>query len=387
MYRTRKVSAVILVFLLFGLSYPLAAVSAPAETSTLPPAEDAVAASNPAIPSNGPALGVQGQVPPGEECGATMETFLKFDLSGVAVPITAATLRLRSSFASTAGTMTMRLYGSNDTSWSETAGIVWASRPTRDIDLVSTAPLTAADNDVNFTSTALATFLEGKRTSGDHKATLAVSVVACDATVTQGFDSKEATRSGFVAPSLILGIESAVSGAVNVKCKQGGYTEQATGAIDVQVSGSSYSASFPSVALSSGSFMVPIPADACLNPGDCHVMLSLLSLTNQVPSDLCGAHGDPTVYPAGNGWTYKSQPAMPFTNVVSSGRLSPANASVGPFTVVPGTTPNAVTLTGFGGANGPRGWYSVTALGVLCLMALGGGLLLRRRREARGARE
>lgn len=160
-----------------------------------PPIADDVASltDSAAAINNETSLGVTGSGPSG--CTTALETFLKFDLTGIGT-IGSATLTLRANFLSASGSLTMRLYGVQgvDTGWTEGVGqILWAGRPGPRIDLGTTAAAVAAGNDLVFgTSPAFVSFLNGERTA-DGTATVIVTVDSCTTTgsISQGFDSKE----------------------------------------------------------------------------------------------------------------------------------------------------------------------------------------------------
>jgi hypothetical protein len=152
----------------------------------------------------------------GDPCLEQLETFLKFDLSSVPSTerITAATLTLKSNGSLTGSTeLTMALYGSASTSWSEGSGQIasWLTRPAATTDLKSSVTgITPAGTAVVFaTSTEFAGYLEAQRVANvDKYATLVIVATACNAPASRQYlSSKETTGTNAYTPKLTLTTE------------------------------------------------------------------------------------------------------------------------------------------------------------------------------------
>ncbi|MCX6032249.1 MAG: hypothetical protein NT169_23520 [Chloroflexi bacterium] len=395
-------SLLVAALVVFGLGLIPAAGAAPAAVNATLVADDISYILGGTPLNQETALAVGGSGDPGGDvtkCISQYETFLKFDLSTMpsGEAITGATLTFRS-LGPYAGSLnlTMRLYGSTVTDWSEGAGqIPWASRPiTGAVDFQTTvAVLTPSGSDFAFNSTPqLVAFLNQQLTVPGKLVTLWITPTTCNYQYSRQYmASKETTGANAVPAQLALTTTpatSTVSGDISVVCKNG-VMQYAAGTVDIGISSSdgSYAPpTFMGVVLGSfGSFSVPIPTDKCTTSGVCSMTLAnVANLTNLAPGVLCPANGDLFVYPPGAGWTYMNQPAKPFQNVVlAAAGVGPMNAIVGTFEVVPGANPNAVTLSTFRAANPAVNWPLIAAALLLVAALAGFGIYRRRLSQVR----
>jgi len=212
-----KSLVIILVLILIAMSVAPSIGATPAAAIDLPViADDTAQVSNTASPflNTETNLWVGGsKVLDTDPCGEQLETFLKFDLSTLPTleTITDATLTLKSNgFLANSSVLTMRLYGSSNTGWSEGVGQIasWASRPTPSADLgAEVTGIKAAGQNIVFGSTSqLVSYLEGQRkTDPAHLATLVIVATACNApTSRQYLSSKETTGDNAFTPTLSL---------------------------------------------------------------------------------------------------------------------------------------------------------------------------------------
>ena len=146
-----------------------------------------------------------------DPCGETLETFLKFNLSTVPAneTIDSATLTLKSNgLLANSTELTMRLFGSSNTGWSEGVGQIadWASRPAPSTDLASVVTgLAPAGTNIVFNSTdQFVDYLEGQRTADAGKlATLVIVTTACNSPASRQYlSSKETTGANAFVPTL-----------------------------------------------------------------------------------------------------------------------------------------------------------------------------------------
>jgi hypothetical protein len=378
-----------MMLLIVGLGVVPVADAAPAVTSLNPIADDIsyiagnVTAETPLV-ARGSNVG---------GCLSQYETFLKFDLGSVPAghQITGAILTMRSTgFLTGSTSLTMKLWGSIDTGWSEGANqIPWASKPALSADLGSTAtgPVIAGSNIIFNNTAQFVAYLNQQLAAAGKLATLAITLTECNTPAAgQYMASKETTGANGVPAKLDLTtveVASSISGNIEVMCKNG-FKQAATGSVDVRISSSDGSydpPTFTGAALgANGAFSVLIPTDKCTAPGVCSLTLAdVANLTNSAPGVLCPANGDTFVYPPGAGWTYMNQPAKPFQNVVTlAAGASPMSANVGTLNVVPGVTPNAVTMSTFRAAYAAPIWPLIIA-GLLLVAALAGFGIYRRR--------
>jgi hypothetical protein len=130
-------------------------------------------------------LGVSASTPTGGVCGGAAESYLRFNLNGLA-PITSAKLTVQALGLSipAGGAMTMRLWGASAVDangWAESV-ITWNTKPTLDRDLNTTANVASSGSIVFNSSSEFVQYLNDRRGTPDATATIAIIMNTCTGT-------------------------------------------------------------------------------------------------------------------------------------------------------------------------------------------------------------